>query len=177
MTMHEREVVYFGLHAAALVIWFILAARKFPWPVSVLIVIAAAVNGAGWGWKWLDRVPHYDDFAHAYCTFALTVPAALRINRGRKFDLRTAFATLGVGVTGSVLWELYEWTIDQYVTRANTMSLSDTLGDLSAGLVGALVAIPVCWALSARRRVRRAVVHHSKLPIPPPRARRAVRGT
>ncbi len=46
----------------------------------------------------------------------------------------------GVGVTGAVLWEFYEWVINQIRPQSLLLRYSDTILDLFAGTLGSLVA-------------------------------------
>ena len=62
----------------------------------------------------------------------------------------SAAVALAVGLVLSVLWELGEWTGHLYLDPAIYVSLTDTIGDLAAGGLGAAV---VAWWLATRRTV------------------------
>lgn len=51
-----------------------------------------------------------------------------------------------VGVTAAVLWEFYEWTMEQLVPQGILVGYDDTLGDLLAGMLGCAAAgLCVVW--------------------------------
>lgn len=52
-----------------------------------------------------------------------------------------AIWVLLVGVTGAVLWEFYEWTVEQVAPdQMAAVGYTDTIADLMAGMLGSLAA-------------------------------------
>ncbi|WP_435769513.1 hypothetical protein [Nocardioides sp. SYSU DS0651] len=55
-----------------------------------------------------------------------------------------------VGVTAAVLWEFYEWVVEQISPRGMIVGYTDTVLDLAAGTVGSVVAgvLVLAWSRS-----------------------------
>lgn len=57
-----------------------------------------------------------------------------------------------VGVTAAVLWEFYEWVVEQIAPAGMRVGYTDTIGDLIAGMAGSIVAgLLVTWWGAHRR--------------------------
>lgn len=105
---------------AALLDWYLAV------PGLDLVVHGAATGLIGAvTWQVLVRVgalPHHDD---------------VRLDRPR---LGTFVATAGAAVTLAVVWEFLEWGGHTWIDDRIQVGYLDTIGDLAAGAVGAVVA-------------------------------------
>lgn len=118
--------------------------------------------------SWWDLAVHFiSTAAIAAMTYVLlarveAVPGVAR-PRGRGSAPAAVVAVLvtALGLAVSVLWELGEWWGHTLVDQRINVGYTDTMGDLSAGGLGALLA-GVLLAFSARRRT--GVVDPAPLP-------------
>ena len=105
---------------AALLDWYLAV------PGLDLVVHAAATGLIGAvTWQVLVRVgalPHHDD---------------VRLERPR---LGTFVVTTGAAVTLAVVWEFLEWMGHTWIDDRIQVGYNDTVGDLAAGAVGAVIA-------------------------------------
>ena len=105
--------------------------------------------------SWLDlfaRVAWWDDASHAGHWFLLT--AGLGLVAAPHVRPRWVLVPLltGVGALLAVLWELLEWAL---FYRERGGPYEDTLGDLTLGTSGALLAATVVYGWAGRRTVGR----------------------
>jgi hypothetical protein len=101
---------------------------------------------------WWDLVMHFTATGLiAAVAYAIVVrlgsglPPAQAGARAQRVGVAVLTSALGMGL--SVLWELGEWLGDTYVDASIHVTQVDTLGDLVAGGLGALVA---GWALTVQ---------------------------
>jgi hypothetical protein len=114
----------------------LVARHDFPRVFDLLFVLAALVNGAGWVWDLYDSVFGYDEFAHAYTSFAISLWLGFLIYysmrtefRGRSLLFALVIATFGLAI--GAVWEMIEWTFIQ---------LKDPVVDLMMDGIGAVLA-------------------------------------
>lgn len=112
--------------------------------VAVLLVIAAIGNLAGFLF-FFDVVWSYDKFMHLYTSFAIGLALALVLRASLIARLRphprlivATIAAMGMGL--GVLWELAEWVVDIRGYPTVIKGKSDTMLDLIADGIGALLA-------------------------------------
>ena len=127
-------------------IGFVAFEDRLPALFDVLFVIAAIVNAAGWVWDLYRPVWGYDEFAHAFTTFAAALSFgclafyAMR-KHFREHRAHFALVIISVGVTLGAWWEVVEWVI--------LKRLVDPVGDIVVDTLGAVAAAGVAlWALS-----------------------------
>ena len=79
------------------------------------------------------------------------VPAVRRPHRpSRSLPLVVPVLVLSLGLALSVLWEIGEWWGNAFIDERINVGYGDTMGDLAAGGLGALVS-GVCLGLAVRR--------------------------
>ena len=95
------------------------------------------------------RLPGWDLVVHAAATAALTVAAYLLLAHARVVPpaagpgrSRRAVVVLSpvIGLAISAVWEMVEWSGREFVTDTIFVTYTDTIGDMSAGAVGATLA-------------------------------------
>ena len=108
--------------------------------------------------SWWDLAVHFvSTAAIAAMTYVLlarldAVPGVARPRgRGSAPAAVVAVMVTALGLAVSVLWELGEWWGHTFVDQRINVGYTDTMGDLAAGGLGALLA-GVLMAFSARRR-------------------------
>lgn len=107
--------------------------------------MALVGNTIGLVWNLYDRIWWFDEVAHAYTTFAFTLPLTLWLYNvvltgahKQRFLFVLVVATLGLGIGAA--WEVAEWAYDQMVSGDMILGKLDTITDLILDTGGALVA-------------------------------------
>ncbi len=113
--------------------------------IWVLFGMAIAINIAGYVFNLYERFWWFDEFLHFFTLLVLTLVLALRLyDNGlaeiREHKLVLALTVACFGVTAATLWEIVEWTYDQFVTANAILGKTDTIVDLILGTAGAVVA-------------------------------------
>ncbi len=96
---------------------FVKFDRRLPRLFDLLCVLAAIINAGGWAWDLYNKPGLYDEVAHFFTMFALTLAVGYllfdRLIRSF-YDHRLLFvitiAALGIAIGG--LWEVTEWVAD-----------------------------------------------------------------
>jgi hypothetical protein len=141
-----RLVVY-PLGALVLPLWWLAYGRTksklhqaFPWPADLLITLPWLVDLLGNRLNLFDTIDWWDDAMH-FVLWALLTAGVLTAfaPRGLTRGL-TAFVALGFGATAAVIWELGEYVAFVRHSPELQTAYTDTLGDLTLGTLGALLA-------------------------------------
>lgn len=146
---------WYGLVAIALVALVLLGVvvvRLAPLPgqlqaTAVLALVASAWTALLGGYQqvpWLDVVAHslITGLLAAVAATLLTGPPLRRRGSGLVLGRRSdaVVVTTGLGALLAVMWEIGEWVGHTYVDPDIFVSLSDTMGDLAAGVGGSVLA-------------------------------------
>lgn len=135
---------------------FWVAARRtaeFPWTADLLVTVACFIDVLGNRLGLYDSVPWFDDAVHLVGAAVVSTAFVLLTQPDRRSFGRATEAAIAAGVTASLAWELFEY--GSFLTRSTewTSAYSDTIGDLTLGWLGSLLAaVVVVWV--ARRRQR-----------------------
>jgi len=141
-----RLVVY-PIGALVLPLWWFAYGRAksqlhkaFPWRADLLITLPWLIDLLGNRLNLFDTITWWDDAMHfilwaLLTTGALTAFAPRALTRGL-----TAFVALGFGATAAVIWELGEYVAFVRHSPELQTAYTDTLGDLTLGTLGALLA-------------------------------------
>ncbi|WP_337060248.1 hypothetical protein [Kineococcus sp. G2] len=155
-----EEAVRFGLVLAAIVAARLAAVPpSFAGAFSVFVLLAMWAGVQHWyrAISWFDVVVHFltpgSIAAVAYYVLVQwrlmpgprDVPAHLR-------SWAPVLWTTLTGVTIAVVWEFYEWTVEQFSPQGMIVGYTDTVVDLLAGLSGSLVAGLLVHAHGRSRR-------------------------
>ncbi|QDC26839.1 hypothetical protein FE374_18435 [Georgenia yuyongxinii] len=124
---------------------------------AVLLLVAWAAVLSGY-----ERVPWLDVVAHVGATGVLAAVAVVGITRARLLQVPAGprggvgliVVTVAVGIALAVLWELGEWYGHTYVDDGVGVGYEDTIGDLAAGGLGAVLAGLVLARGAVRERHR-----------------------
>lgn len=132
--------------------------RPFAGVFAVLLLLATLASVL----HWYRSIWQFDVLVHfltpgslaAVTYFALVHAELLPPARGPSPALRSWAPVLWVtlvGTTAAVVWEFYEWIVEQLAPDYMVVGYADTLVDLLAGMLGSLVfgALVLTWA---RRR-------------------------
>lgn len=124
---------------------FVAFEDRLPALFDFLFVSAAIVNAAGWVWGLYKPVWGYDEIAHAYTTFAVTLSLGylllyvMRLHF-REHRLHFLVVVTSFGVTLGAWWEVIELIL--------LKQLNDPVGDIVVDTIGAVLAGCLgVWAL------------------------------
>jgi hypothetical protein len=143
-----------GYPLAALVVpvaWWLLGRRRgwpYPYAVDVLVVLPFLIDMAGNAANLYDTVSWWDDANHLV-NWAILVCGLGLLLRGRLPKVVVAGLAVGFGAVTAILWELLEYvTFIRHSSELRT-AYTDTLGDLTLGLTGSVVAalltVTILW--------------------------------
>lgn len=121
-------------------------------PVPFFSAFAAFVLFATWAavQHWYEAINRLDVVVHVLTPGSLAAvlyfvlashrlqPDPSEAERGNPRAVVLAVTLVGTGV--AVVWELYEWVMEQVSPQYMRVGYSDTVGDLLAGMVGSMLA-------------------------------------
>jgi hypothetical protein len=149
--MTARAVLYPAAAAIVPLVW-LLRGRRGPYPgvSDSLLVLPFVIDLAGNALDLYDSITWFDDACHlgnwAILTLAVGLPIARRCGPWVTLGL-----CVGFGATTALVWEVGEYGAFILKTDESVTAYRDTIGDMTLGLTGALVAGLVAFALSRRR--------------------------
>jgi hypothetical protein len=124
---------------------FIKLEDRLPTLFDLLFVIAALLNAGGWAFRWYNTIGPYDEIAHGFTTFAITLALGYLVY-GRMLigfhDQRLLFALTiaSFGIAIGALWELAEWSADFVFASKIVEDIDDIMDDLIMDSIGAVMA-------------------------------------
>jgi hypothetical protein len=142
---------------------FIKLEDRLPSLFDFLFVLAALVNAGGWAFKWYNTIGPFDEVAHGFTTFALTLALGY-LAYGRMLtsfhDQRLLFvltiASFGIAI--GALWEVTEWVADFLFASQVVESINDIMDDLVMDSIGAGIAgVLTLWPLHDHARAEEPV--------------------
>lgn len=118
------------------------AQQMLAWGLLTAGLIASA---AGSLWNLYSKIFWYDEVVHSYNFFALTLVVAVYaygvvLTGADKHEFLLILTIAGLGLGLGALWEVTEWTYDQFVKPNVILAKTDTIIDLMVDTTGALVA-------------------------------------
>lgn len=140
-----RLVVY-PLGALAVPIWWWLrgrrrAGRAFPWGADLLVTLPWLSDLLGNRLDFFDTVTWWDDASHFAHWLLLTAGVLLAWHPPRRTGAGVVVMVgLGFGTTAAVVWELGEYAAFLRTLPTYALVYPDTLGDLTLGTSGSLLA-------------------------------------
>ncbi|MBE7325214.1 hypothetical protein IEQ44_11165 [Nocardioides sp. Y6] len=143
-----------GFALMLLVLGGCMVPRGWGFPAWFDALFCAALVGAGWAalLDYYERIDWLDLVVHAFVTGLIGAAVAVLVDRVGVLDpsaaRRRAATTLGVVATTSAialaaLWEIGEWLGHTFVDDRVQVGYTDTVSDLLAGCVGAVLAAGV----------------------------------
>lgn len=140
---------------------FIVRERQLPTLFDLIFVIAALINAGSWAWNLFDTVRPYDEIAHFFTLFAITLSLGFlfynEVMRGfYRHRIMFVFTITSMGIALGALWEVAEWLFDFVVPLEIIPGLDDTITDMMLDSGGALLAALLnLWGLNERVRTER----------------------
>jgi hypothetical protein len=139
-------------------ILFIKLEDRLPTLFDLLFVIAALLNAGGWAFKWYNTVGPYDEIAHGFTTFAITLALGYlaygaMLTSFHRQHLLFVLTIASFGIAIGALWELAEWAADFVVASEVVENIDDIMDDLIMDSIGAVAAGWLgLWALNEHAR-------------------------
>lgn len=140
---------------------FVRRERQLPTLFDLIFVAAALINAAGWTWDLYNQPGLYDEVAHFFTMFAITLSLGyLLYNELMEgfYEHRMMFvvAIASMGIALGALWEVVEWLADFATADQIVPGLNDTVTDLILDSAGAvLAAVLNLWGLNERAKRER----------------------
>jgi hypothetical protein len=140
-----RLVAYPLLMLVVPILWWFAVKRRHPdrlppYGAFTLVMLPFLVDVTGNSLDLFDAVVWWDDFSH-FANWALMLTGiGLIIARAVRPPWAVVLLVTGLGAVLAIGWELGEWyTFIRHGTEIDT-AYEDTLGDMTLGTLGALVA-------------------------------------
>ena len=128
-----------------------------------LIILISIFHFFGLYYGWYEHVRHFDKFHHFLGGFwipafvAYLYRARAKPFGGSDSSFTHVLLAIGLGVTAGVLWEFFEFSLDQMFAPGGPPAvqgnLADTMGDLAMDFLGA-AAYGVLYSRSSRGEER-----------------------
>ena len=124
---------------------FVAFERKLPTLFDLIFVIAALINAGGWAWDLYNKPGPYDEIAHFYTIFAITLATGYMLfdelmTTFYKHKLLFIITIASLGIALGALWEVVEWGADFFTPKQIVSGLFDTITDIILDSMGALLA-------------------------------------
>jgi hypothetical protein len=115
----------------------------FPWIPDLLVTITCFTDVLGNRMDLYDTIVWFDDWMH-FMNTGLLAAAFILLTLPRDSSLgRVVERSLAFGATAAIAWELGEYAAFLSKSVEREFAYADTLGDLTLGVLGALVAAVV----------------------------------
>ncbi|TDW89233.1 hypothetical protein EV137_3025 [Kribbella pratensis] len=114
--------------------------RTFPWAADLLMTLPWLIDLVGNRLNLFDTVNWWDDAMHFVLWGFLTGGVLLAFAPRDLTRALTTFVALGFGTTAAVVWEVGEYVTFVRNSPELQTAYTDTLGDLTLGTLGALLA-------------------------------------
>ena len=151
------RLIIYPLGALAVPLWYWAYGRRrrerYPWTADLLITSPWLLDMVGNRFNLFDTVGWWDDAMH-FVNWALLTAGVLIafIPRDLSRGLYVLVA-LGFGATAALCWELGEYVAFVRHSAELQTAYTDTLGDLTLGTAGSLVAALIVYQILHRRSI------------------------
>jgi len=147
------RVIMYPLWAMAVPVLWTTTRRgsAYPWLADLLVTLTCFTDLAGNRLDLYNSVDRFDDGMHVL-NAALVSAAFVVLTVGRSATFAEIVeAAVSFGLTASLAWELFEY--GTFLTRSTewTTAYSDTIGDLTLGWLGSVLAALVVAVVWRRR--------------------------
>src|SRR5690349_5520892 len=135
---------------------FVAFERKLPTLFDLIFVIAALINAGGWAWDLYNKPGPYDEIAHFYTIFAITLATGYMLydelmESFYKHRVLFVITIASLGIALGALWEVTEWLADFVIPKQIVSGLFDTITDIMLDSAGAILAALLnLWGLHER---------------------------
>jgi hypothetical protein len=152
-SMTGRAIAYPVAAVIVPVAWWVVSRRRrvrYPVVVDMLVVAPFVIDMAGNAANLYDTISWWDDVNHL-CNWAVLVSGFAVVLLSTSLDRWPLFGlAVGFGAVTAILWELLEYVTFIRNSPELTTAYHDTLGDLSLGLTGSVIAAALVARLGRR---------------------------
>lgn len=139
--MVARTVLYPLVALLVPFIWWVRRRpRPYPFAIDILLVAPFTIDALGNAANLYDTITWWDDANHAVNWALLVAAICLGLRRAGIYGWLNAALGIGSGATAAILWELAEYVSFLKDSAERSTAYTDTLGDLSLGLLGSIVS-------------------------------------
>jgi len=125
----------------------------YPWVADLLMTVPAFSDVLGNRLDLYDRLSWFDDWMH-FMNTALLCAAVLLLNEASRTSLRRRLElAIASGMTLAMAWELWEYYAFVTNSAESATAYGDTVGDLTLGWAGAVVAALLVGVSHPRTRM------------------------
>lgn len=137
-----RAAAYPALAFTVPVVWWVFWRERasFPWVADLLVTSTCFTDTLGNRLDLYDSVVWFDDVMHLVNTGLLTAAVILLTMRHSSTLAAVLERSLAFGVTAAVGWEIAEYFAFIANSTEKRHAYTDTLGDLTLGSLGAVLA-------------------------------------
>ena len=125
-------------------VWWLLRRRgragDYPYAVDILVALPFLIDTAGNAANAYDTINHWDDANHFVNWLILATGFGLFLMRQPLSKRAVAAHAIGFGAVTAILWELMEYETFIKHSKELKTAYRDTLGGLTLGLSGSIVA-------------------------------------
>jgi hypothetical protein len=149
-----RDIAYpLGALVVPAIWWFRWRDRPYPWLGDALVTLPWFTDTLGNRLNLFDTVDSFDDWMH-FVNWALLTAGVLILTLRRTAGPReTIERALAFGVTAALGWEIAEYFAFIRHSSELKTAYTDTLGDLSLGSLGSILAGIVVYVLWRGRKL------------------------
>jgi hypothetical protein len=144
-----RAIAYPLLSFTVPMIWYVAWRDRasFPWLADLLVTITCFTDILGNRLDLYDSVVWFDDWMH-FMNTGLLAAAVILLTLHRSASYAAVLErALAFGATAAIAWELAEFFAFIRFSPERQLGYTDTLGDLTLGVIGCVVAGSVVWGL------------------------------
>lgn len=129
----------------ALSVLVVARRSRLPTLFEAVFVLAALLNAAGYVWDLYAKVAWWDEAAHLYTGFAVTLALGFLLYEElmsgfRQHRMMFVATITSMGVSLATFWEIFEWLTQRWFGYDMLGSATDTMTDILLGALGALLA-------------------------------------
>ena len=156
-----RALTYPAVAIVVRVVWALYRRHRnrpvaYPYTLDIVFVLSFLIDTVGNAANLYDTVGWWDDANHSV-TWALLVAAFSQLLLRLPLAPLAGWAiAIGFGAVTAILWEIAEYLATIHDSSEFATAYTDTLGDLSLGLRGSLLAAALIFGLGSRPRAVRA---------------------
>lgn len=151
-----RTIGYSLLAFTVPAIWYLRWRERasFPWLADLLVTLTCFTDTLGNRLNLYDAIWWFDDWMHFMNTGMLAAAVLLLTLHHSATLTATVERALAFGVTAAVGWEIAEYFAFVSKSSERAGAYGDTLGDLTLGTIGTVVAALIVHALWQQGRLR-----------------------
>jgi hypothetical protein len=150
--MRIRSLGYLGGLALVPAAWWVFERdERYPVAADLAVSVPLLIDAAGNSLGIYDEA-RLDDLVHGFNAAVLSSLFGAVISTRMRSRAAAAGATVAFGVVGEIAFDAMEYVADAVGFRGLGLSREDTLADVAAASIGAVVAGVVTWARWKPRR-------------------------